>query len=104
MGRIKRPQGGKMRKYEVTFIFRAESDKLEQGKTFVKDVLTKASANFLEEKDVGEKILAYEIKKQTKGHYYYFTLEMNPAVLDSVEKEIRLNADVLKFLFVKLDD
>ena len=93
-----------MRKYEVTFIFRAESDKLEQGKAFVKDVLTKASANFLEEKDVGEKILAYEIKKQAKGHYYYFTLEMNPAVLDSVEKEIRLNSDVLKFLFVKLDD
>ena len=88
-----------MRKYEVTFIFRAESDKLEQGKTFVKDVLTKASANFL-----GERTLAYEIKKQTKGHYYYFTLEMNPAVLDSVEKEIRLNSDVLKFLFVKLDD
>lgn len=92
-----------MRKYEVTFILRSENDKFEQGKTFVKDVLTKVSANFLEEKDLGEKILAYEIKKQTKGHYYYFTLEMNPAVLDSVEKEIRLNADVLKFLFIKLD-
>ncbi len=92
-----------MRKYEVTFIFQPENEKFEQGKAFVKDVLAKTSANFLEEKDVGEKILAYEIKKQTKGHYYYFVLEMNPAVLDAVEKEIRLNSDVLKFLFVKLD-
>lgn len=92
-----------MRKYEVTFIFRPENDKFEHGKTFVRDILTKASANFLEEKDTGEKILAYEIKKQTKGHYYYYLLEMDPSVVDSVEKEIRLNSNVLKFLFVKLD-
>ncbi|MCQ2604694.1 MAG: 30S ribosomal protein S6 [Spirochaetia bacterium] len=92
-----------MRKYEVTFIFRPENDKFEQGKTFVKDALAKTGVNFLEEKDLGEKILAYEIKKQTKGHYYYFLIEMDPAVLNPISKEIRLNAEILKFLFVKLD-
>ncbi len=92
-----------MRKYEATFIFRAEEDKMAQAKEFIKTVLESKSAKVLKEEDQGERILAYEIKKQTKGRYFFYELEFDPAQLNETEKEIRMNSNVLKFLFVNID-
>ncbi len=92
-----------MRKYEATFIFRTEEDKLAQAKEFIKSILEKKSANILKEEDQGERILAYEIKKQTKGRYFFYELEFDPTQLNETEKEIRMNSNVLKFLFVNID-
>ncbi len=93
-----------MRKYEVTFIFRTEEDKMNNAKETVKSILEKKSAKILKEEDLGERTLAYEIKKQSKGRYFFYELEFNPAEIDSAEKEIRLNSDVLKFLFVRVEE
>ncbi len=92
-----------MRKYEATFIFRSEEDKMAQAKEFVKNILESKSAKILKEEDQGERILAYEIKKQPKGRYFFYELEFDPSKLNETEKEIRLNSDVLKFLFVNID-
>ena len=90
-----------MRKYEVTFIFRTEEDRMSAAKEAVKSILEKKSAKILKEEDLGERTLAYEIKKQSRGRYFFYELEMDGLEIDSAEKEIRLNSDVLKFLFVK---
>lgn len=92
-----------MRKYEATFIFRVEEDKLAQAKEFIKSTLEAKSANILKEEDQGERLLAYEIKKQTKGHYFFYELEFDPAKLNETAKEFRLNENLLKFLFVNID-
>ncbi len=92
-----------MRKYEVTFIFRTEEDRMSAAKEAVKSILEKKSAKILKEEDLGERTLAYEIKKQSRGRYFFYELEMDGLEIDSAEKEIRLNSDVLKFLFVKAD-
>ena len=92
-----------MRKYEVTFIFRTEEDRMAAAKEAVKSILEKKSAKILKEEDLGERTLAYEIKKQSRGRYFFYELEMDGTQIDSAEKEIRLNSDVLKFLFVKAD-
>ncbi len=92
-----------MRKYEVTFIFRIEEDKIAAAKEAVKSILEKKSAKILKEEDLGERVLAYEIKKQSRGHYFLYEIEMDGTQIDAAEKDIRLNSDVLKFLFVKVD-
>lgn len=92
-----------MRKYEVTFIFRTEEDRMAAAKEAVKSILEKKSAKILKEEDLGERTLAYDIKKQSRGRYVFFELDMDGTEIDSAEKEIRLNSDVLKFLFVKAD-
>ena len=93
-----------MRKYEVTFIFRTGEDNMLKAKEQIKSILEKKSAKILKEEDLGEKMLSYEIKKQSRGHYYFYELEFDPAEIDSTEKEIRLGSDVLKFLFVRIDE
>jgi small subunit ribosomal protein S6 len=92
-----------MRKYEVTFIFRTEEDKMLAAKETVKSILEKKSAKILKEDDLGERTLSYEIKKQSRGRYFFYELEIDGTEIDSAEKEIRLNPDILKFLFVKAD-
>ena len=92
-----------MRKYEATFIFRIEEDKMAQAKEFVKTIFESKSAKILKEEDQGERILAYEVKKQPKGRYFFYELEFDPTKLNETEKEIRMNADVLKFLFVNIE-
>ena len=92
-----------MRKYEATFIFRSEEDKLAQAKEFIKSILESKSATVLKEEDQGERILAYDIKKQSKGHYFSYELEFDPAKVAETEKEIKLNSNVLKFLFVRAE-
>ena len=93
-----------MRKYEATFIFRTEEDKIAQAKEFLKSIFESKSAVIIKEEDQGERILAYEIKKQARGHYFYYELEFDPLKIDETEKEIRMNQNVLKFLFVKIDE
>jgi len=92
-----------MRKYEATFIFRTEEDKMAKAKEFVKNILESKSAKILKEEDQGERVLAYEIKKQPKGRYYFYELEFDPLKVNETEKEIRMNSDVLKFLFVNIE-
>ena len=50
---------------------------------------------------MGVKDLAYEIKKEAKGHYNYFEIEADPDSVAAMEKEFRLSAHFLKYLFVK---
>ena len=60
-----------MRKYEVTFIFRTEEDRMSAAKEAVKSILEKKSVKILKEEDLGERTLAYEIKKQSRGRYFF---------------------------------
>lgn len=90
-----------MRTYEFTCIFRTDEDSFRKGKELVKAQFDKQSIKVLKEEDLGVKELAYEIKKETKGHYYYYELEASPETIAAMEKDYRLSNTFLKYLFVK---
>ncbi|MBN1797297.1 MAG: 30S ribosomal protein S6 [Spirochaetales bacterium] len=90
-----------MRKYEATFIFEPEEEVFKTNKETVTKELEKAGAKLLSTTDMGERELAYEIKKKSKGHYLLFEIETNPESLKPLEKTFKLQAGILKYLFVK---
>lgn len=90
-----------MRTYEFTVIFRADEDLTTKGKELVMSQLNAANAVVKKEDDLGVRVLAYPIRKEEKGRYFYFELEADPAVIAGIERECRLMNPVLKFLFVK---
>lgn len=92
-----------MRNYEVVFIFRTEADAYKGGLEKVKEEFVKAGANIVKEDDMGDRELAYPIKKESRGHYYFFDLELKPDQIITIEKNVKLFNEVLKFLFVKKD-
>ena len=78
-----------MRNYEFTVIFDANEEKTAKGLEFVSNALAGAGATIAKQEDMGVRNLAYMIKKQDKGHYYYFEIA-----------EFLLQGEILKHLFV----
>lgn len=93
-----------MKKYELMAIFPLEEEKSKKGAEDVKSTLAKFGAEIAEEKPFGDRDLTYEIKKQKRGKFVLFTLKMNPSKLVEAEKEFKINMNLLKYQFVKLED
>jgi small subunit ribosomal protein S6 len=51
----------------------------------------------------GLRSLAYRIKKNRKGHYMLLGLEAAPASINEVERQLRLNEDILRFMTIRID-
>ena len=51
----------------------------------------------------GLKNLAYRIKKNRKGHYVMMNLDTPPAALLEMERNMRLNEDIIRMLTIRVD-
>ncbi|MGI6432499.1 MAG: 30S ribosomal protein S6 [Sphaerochaetaceae bacterium] len=89
-----------MRTYELTVIFDANEEETAKGLELVQAELSSAQAEITKQEDMGVKNLAYLIRKQDKGHYYYFELSVDPASINVMNNAFKLMIPVLKFLFV----
>ena len=92
-----------MRNYEFTIIFDANEEKTKSGLELVTSLFEKAGVEITKQEDMGVKYLAYDIKKQEKGHYVYFEMKADPSTIIGFEKEFLLNTSILKFLFVNTE-
>jgi small subunit ribosomal protein S6 len=52
----------------------------------------------------GLRSLAYRIKKNRKGHYMLLGLDTKPAALTEMERLLRLNEDILRFMTIRIDE
>ncbi len=50
----------------------------------------------------GLRNLAYRIKKNRKGHYLLLGLEAPPPAITEMERQLRINEDVLRFLTLRV--
>jgi len=54
--------------------------------------------------ELGNKKLAYEIKKQKEGYYIIFKFEANPAIISELERNYRITDAVLKHIVIKEEE
>ena len=90
-----------VRVYEATFIFKPEADSVDRGQGLVKEVLSRAGGTFLTEEDMGERPLAYAIKKSDRGHYFHYEVESEPTAIRDAERALQLAPEILKYLIVR---
>ena len=95
-----------MNKYEIMFIVRPDMEEAEIKKTAeeVKKVLTDGKATIAEEKVMGQRELAYEIKKFSTGYYFLFIVEADAAAVKEFDRVARINESLLRHLIVKVED
>ncbi len=93
-----------MRKYELMTIYPLQEDKYKAGLENVKNVLSQFGAEIQSEESYGDRDLCYEVKKQKKGRFLLLNITANPAKIDEIDRQFKLNADLLKFLFVRVED
>lgn len=52
----------------------------------------------------GLRTLTYRIRKNRKGHYVLFNIDAPPAAIHELERQMRINEDVLRYLTVRVDE
>jgi small subunit ribosomal protein S6 len=52
----------------------------------------------------GLRNLAFRIKKNRKGHYVLFNLDAPPAAVAEMERNMRLNEDILRYLTIRVEE
>ncbi len=91
--------------YESIFIINPNLSDEETANTIKKmqEVVAKQGGEMLKQEDWGKKKLAYEIKKQKRGHYAFFQFKSAPAVVAELERTYKMTDSVIKFITVKLE-
>ncbi len=91
--------------YENVFVVRQDvaSAQVEQL-TETYETLIKDNGGAVTKKEFwGLKGLAYRIRKNRKGHFVLMNIDAPPAAVQELERNMRLNEDVLRYLTVRVD-
>ena len=94
-----------MREYEINIIVQPEIS--EEGSAAILGRLDEALESTsirLCCDDLGKRKLAYEINRFQKGHYYLLSFLDDGQAVPSLERMLRLDESVLRFLTVKVSD
>jgi small subunit ribosomal protein S6 len=96
-------KGGKMRKYEVTFIVHPDLDEtaFNEVQDRVKNWISDAGGKVTNVDLWGKKKLAYEIRKQTEGQYVLFETEMPPSFCAELERNMQLQESIMRYLVTR---
>lgn len=92
-----------MKTYEITFIVQPTLEEASINKIAedLKKLLEKNGAKIVEEKKMGQKDLAYEIKKHLKGYYFYLCIEADANAISEFNRITNVNEDILRTLVIK---
>src|SRR5487761_103147 len=92
--------------YETIFIARQDvsSAQVEALTDTLANLVTEHGGKVTKREYWGLRNLAYRIKKNRKGHYVLFNLEAPPAAVNELERNMRINEDVLRYLTIRVDE
>jgi small subunit ribosomal protein S6 len=93
-----------MRQYELTVIFPLEEDQHQAGREKILADLAANGAEIEKTDETGDRDLTYEIKKRRRGKYVLFTIKADPAKIAVLDRIFKLNTNILKYLFVRVEE
>ena len=92
--------------YESTFIARPDisSQQVDSLAEQFREILTEAGGEIAKTEYWGLRSLAYRIKKNRKGHYYFMNVDAPPEAINAMEHTMRINEDVIRYLTVRVEE
>lgn len=95
-----------MREYETIYVTKPGITSEAQAKLQEKlqGALEKAEAKLLHQVDWGKRKLAYEVQKEKIGRYFYLSYLSDSNVASELERLLKYDDQVLKFLSVQVAD
>ena len=94
-----------MNLYETVFIVRQDAT-ANQVETLTQDytkIIRDNRGDVAKTEFCGLRTLAYPIKKNTKGHYVLMNVKAESDVVKEVERQMKLNENVLRHLTVRVE-
>ena len=95
------------RLYEVMFIVRPDVDDEEVDKLIAGFSATVTNGGGVVknvDKSYGRRKLAYIVRKFSEGNYILLTIEADGAVVQELERRLRVTEPVIKFITVRMDE
>ena len=95
-----------MEKYEIMFIVKAtqESSEIKATADAMQAIIKDNKSKVVDFKELGEKKLAYPIKKEINGYYYVMVVEATHEAVSEFNRKALLDERVLRHLIIKLDE
>ncbi len=91
--------------YESTFITRPDvtAQQVEALTQQFTDLVKAQGGSVPKTEYWGLKSLSYRLKKNRKGHYSFMQLDAPPGAVAELERTMRINEDVIRYLTVKVE-
>ena len=93
-----------MRQYELMVILPLEEDQHKAGREQLLADIAANGAEIEKTDEIGDRDLAYEVKKRKRGKYVLLTIKADPAKITNLDRVFKLNANLVKYLFVRIEE
>lgn len=93
-----------MRKYELLFFSDINDAVFQKAKDKVKSVIDAHKGEVYDEKDYEVRTLAYDVNDMRQGHYYLYRFTLDQAHLAAMERELKLDDSVTRFVIVNITE
>ena len=92
--------------YEHVVLARQDlsAQQVEELTSQLKGVIEQMGGKIAKAEQWGVKPLAYRLRKNRKAHFTFMNLDAPPAVINEIERQERLNEDVLRYLTVRVEE
>jgi small subunit ribosomal protein S6 len=99
-----RDMAGRKREYETIYILRPDSttDVIAQVNTKARTVIEAGGGRIIKVDNWGKRKLAYEVQKQLKGVYLFFSYLGSAGLVEELERNLRLTDSVIRYYSVKI--
>ena len=94
-----------MREYELIFIVHPDLEETATNEVVerVQGWITEAGGKINKVDPWGKRRLAYPIRKQNEGQYFFLLVEMNPISVVEIERSLRFLEPVMRFLITAVE-
>ncbi len=94
-----------MNKYEIMFIVKTTVEKniVDGVVTSLKKVITEHKGTIEDFRELGQKQLAYPIKKEVNGYYYVMTIKCSPETIAEFDRKALIDENLIRHLVINLD-
>ena len=94
-----------MNKYEIMFILKSnEEEAIKNQVSELKAIITDMKGEITNEKEMGNRKLAYPINKELNGYYYVMNVNANNEIVAEFDRKARINENVIRHLVIRLDE
>lgn len=92
--------------YEHIFLARQDvsAQQVEELTNTLTEVLTSNGGKVTKNEYWGLKSLSYRIRKNRKAHYSLLNIDAPSAAVVEMERQMRINEDILRFMTVRVDE
>lgn len=93
-----------MRRYELTVIFPLEEGPQKEARDHLQADIAAGGVEVEATNEMGDRDLSYEINKHVRGKYIVYTIKADSAKIAHLDKTFKLNANLIRYLFVRIED